>query len=237
MNSGWFGLLSKWLGILALLAALVVGDQIRINRPGHKYRLTVQVETPEGLRSASRVMVVVPDRGYSPGGHTRTRGDAVFVDLGGGKNLVALLMHRDKLLDPDGINYLALRAYNAALGKRVSFSEMSRLSGAVPVTGELIPLLLTFADPASPGSARAVSPDDAEAVLGKGFRLRGVTAEVVPNGIWPLDFGGALGEPVTRAIQAKLPWLGQAGAATTALRAAGLPGVETIDAREAFTRK
>ena len=45
-----------------------------------------------------------------------------------------------------------------------------------------------------------VSPDDAEAVLGKGYRLRGITAEVVPNGFWPLDFGGALGEPVTRGI-------------------------------------
>ncbi len=228
---------SKWLGLLSLLALIVIGDQIRINRPAHKYRLTVQVETPEGLRSASGVMAVVPDRGYSPGGHTRTRGDAVFVDLGGGKNLVALLMHRDKSLDPDGINYVALRAYNAAAGRRISFSEMSRQSGAVPVTGELVPVLLALADPASPASARAVSPDDAEAVLGRGFRLHGVTAEVVPNGFWPLDFGGALGEPVTRGIEAKLAWLGDAGAAATALRAAGLPGVGTIDAREAFTRK
>ncbi len=35
----------------------------------------------------------------------------MFVDLGGGKNLVALLAHRDKSLDLDGMNYLALRAY------------------------------------------------------------------------------------------------------------------------------
>jgi hypothetical protein len=43
---------------------------------------------------------------------------------------------------------------------------------------------------------------------------------------------------VTRAIQAKLPWLSGAGdSAAAALQAAGLPGVEAIDAREAFTRK
>ena len=35
----------KWVGPVVLLAALFVGDQIRINRPGHKYRLTVEVET------------------------------------------------------------------------------------------------------------------------------------------------------------------------------------------------
>jgi hypothetical protein len=35
-----------------------------------------------------------------------------------------------------------------------------------------------------------------------------------------------------------LPWLSGAGdSAATALRAAGLPGVEAVDAAEAFTRK
>jgi hypothetical protein len=64
-----------------------------------------------------------------------------------------------------------------------------------------------------------------------------VVAEVVPTGLWPLDFGGPLGEPVTRGIQTKLPWLKSADdLAGSALRAAGLPGVEAVDAREAFTR-
>ena len=118
-----------------------------------------------------------------------------------------------------------LRAYKAAGGKRVAFNAMNRLTGIVPVKGALIPVLVTFADPANPGTARVVAPDDAEAVLGKGYRLNGLTAEVVPNGYWPLDFGGALGEPVTRGIEAKLPWLdGADNPAATALRAAGLPG-------------
>jgi hypothetical protein len=229
----------KWVGPVVLLAALFIGDQIRINRPGHKYRLTIEVETPEGRKSASGVLAVHPDRGYSRGGHTRTVGDAVFVDLGGGKNMVALLAHLDDgKLDLDGINYLALRAYTAAGGKRVSFNEMNRLTGAVAVKAPLIPVLLSFADPANPGTARVVLPDNVQAVLSKGYRLGEITTEVVPNGLWPLDFGGALGEPVTRGIAAKLPWLnGPDNPAATALRAAGLPGVETIDAREAFTRK
>jgi len=227
----------KWIGPLALLAALVIGDQIRINRPGHKYRLTVEVETPEGIKSASGVLAVHPDRGYSRRGHTSTKGDAIFVDLGGGKNLVALLAHIDGTLDLDGINYVALRAYKAA-GRNVSFNDMNRMTGSVPVTGALIPVLVSFAVPGDPASARTVSPDDLAAALGKGFRLHGVSAEVVPNGMWPLDFGGALGEPVTRGVEAKLPWWnGSDTPAAVAIRAAGVPGGEAIDPKEVFTRK
>jgi len=227
----------RWLGPLAMLAALFIGDQIRINRPGHKYRLTVEVETPAGIKAASGVLSVHPDRGYSRAGHTTTHGDAVFVDLGGGKNLVALLAHPDKTLDLDGINYVALRAYKAA-GKNVSFNEMSGMTGVAPVAGALIPVLVTFTDASDPATAHAVPPDDLEAAFGKGFQLLGVSAEVVPNGLWPLDFGGPLGEPVTRGIETKLPWLkGADASAATALRAAGLPGGEAIDPKQAFTRK
>ncbi len=230
----------KWIGPLGLLAAIVIGDQIGINRPGHKYRMTVEVETSAGVKSASGVIAVTPDRGYTRGRNTRASGDAIYVDLGDGKNLVALLVHRDKALDLDAVNYVALRAYPAATGKRVNFNDMSKQTGIVPVKGALIPVLVAFADPANPGSAKAISPDDAEAVLGKGYRLRAMSAEAVPNGFWPIDFGGVLGEPVTRGIASKLQWLngdGASAAAATALKAAGLPDVEGVDAVEAFTRK
>jgi hypothetical protein len=228
----------KWLGPLALLAVLVIGDQIRINRPGHKYRLAVAVETPDGVKSAAGVLSVHPDRGYSRHGSTLTKGDAVFVDLGGGRNLVALLAHTDeKGLDLDGINYVALRAYNAA-GRNASFNNMSKMTGAVPVTGALIPVLATFADPADPATMRVVQPGDLETSFGKGFRLQAITAEAVPNGFWPLDVGGPLGEPATRGIEARLPWWGRAEhGAATALQAAGLPPTQPIDAKEVFTRK
>jgi hypothetical protein len=227
----------RWLGPLALLAALVIGDQIRINRPGHKYRLTVDMETPEGIKSASGIVSIHPDRSYSRGGHTSTKGDCLLVDFGGGKNLVALLAHMDKSIDLDATNYLALRAYKAA-GRNVSFNEMGRMTGAVPVTGALVPVLVTFADPNDPATARAVLPDEMAGALGNGFHLRGVSVEVVPNGLWPLDFGGLLGEPITRGIETKLPWWNRPdNPAAKALQAAGLPTGEGIDAKEVFTRK
>jgi len=108
----------------------------------------------------------------------------------------------------------------------------------VPVTGVLIPVLLTFGNPEDPLSAHAIAPDDPEKTLGKGFRLHGVSVEAVPNGFWPLDFGGSLGEPVTRGIEARLPWLNRADdPAAKALRAAELPGSGAIDASQAFKRK
>src|SRR3954466_9333066 len=149
----------KLLGPLALLAALVIGDQIRIHRPGHKYRLTLAVETPDGLKSGAGVLSVHPDRGYSRKGSTLTKGDAVFVDLGGGKNLFALLAHRDgDALDLDETNYTALRAYNAA-GRKTTCSAMSAMTGAVEVAGALLPVLATFADINDPASMRVINPD------------------------------------------------------------------------------
>ncbi len=232
---------SKWAGLLGLLAVLVIGDQIRINRPGHKFRLTVEVTTPDGIKTGSGILAVVPDRNYNRGGRTTTRGEAVFVDLGQygakGRNLVALLAHRQGAkLDFDDINYVALRAYGAARGSRVSFNDIQRQTGVVPLQGDLVPVLVSFGDPRDPGTARPVAGDNAAAVLGEGYAIRGLTVEVVPNGFWPIDFGGALGEPVTRGIDAKLPWLAAPGdPAATALRAAGLPAGG--EAREAFARK
>lgn len=179
--------ISKWAGLLGLLAVIVIGDQIRINRPGHKYRLTVEVTTPDGIKTGSGVLAVVPDRNYNRGGRTTMRGEAVFVDLGQdagkGKNLVALLAHQQGgKLDLDDINYVALRAYGAARGNRISFNDISRQAGMVPVQGELIPVLVSFGDPKDPKTARLVAGDHADTVLGDGYAVRGLTAEVVPNG-------------------------------------------------------
>jgi hypothetical protein len=228
----------KWVGPIGLLAALVIGDQIRINRPGHKYRLAVEVETPEGVKSAFGVFSVHPDRGYSRHGSTLTKGDALWVDLGGGKNLVALLAHiDDKGLELDGMNFVALRAFNAA-GRKTTFNAMNQMTGTAPVTGALIPVLAAFSDSNDPATMRVVKPDEFEAMYGKGFGLRGVSVEAVPNGIWPLDFGSVFGAPVTRGIEVKLPWWSGAGdPAAAAVQAAGLQSRDAIDAKEVFTRK
>ncbi len=182
-------------------------------------------------------MSVHPDRGYSRRGHTAARGDAVFVDLGGGKNLVALLAHLDKSIDLDEINYVALRAYKAA-GRNVSFNEMSRMTGVVPVTGAVMPILVTFADPSDPATARAVLPDDLEAAVRQGisspwhFRRSGAERLLAARFRRPAR---RTRDPRDRGEIAVVESGGQSRG--MALRAAGLPAGEGIDAKEVFTRK
>ena len=227
----------KFIGPVALLLALVIGDRIRINRPDHKYRLTIAIETADGLKTAAGVFSVHPDRGYSRGGKTRTKGDAIPLDLGGGKQLLVLLaVGDDGPLDLEEINFLAVRAY-AATGQRAVFKQMDRVTGVAAVPPEYMPVLATFSDPANPSTMRAVKAADLSSTFGSDVRLRRMTIEFVPNGLWPLDFGGAFGEPVTRGIRKTLPWLNQTGdPAASAIAAAGWTLKPDSEAIAVFTR-
>ncbi len=241
------GLKLSGIAILGLLATLVVGDQIRLHRPDHKFRLTLEVETPDGVKSASGVYSVTPNRGYggSNTGETagpKTKGEALFVDLGGGKNVVALLAVGTEPTDLDATNYIAMRAFNAA-GRKVQFRDMKKTAAmsAVPVPAANAPVLVTFKDLNDPASMRVLTSDNMQELLGHGVKLHGMMVSTVANGVWPLDVGGMLGEPVSRGIEQKLPWLkGEPEpanqAAMKALEAAGIKGFARADARLAFER-
>ena len=164
----------KWLGPLALLAALVIGDQIRINRPGPQI-------SPDGRgRDArGRQIGLRRDRGPSrPQLQPRRPDPQPTATPCSSISAAARTSSRcwrmsTTSLDLDDINYVALRAYSAGRRQARAFNEMSRLSRRRAGEGALIPVLVTFADPGqSRRRARLVSPDDAEAVLGKGYRLR-----------------------------------------------------------------
>ena len=198
---------------LALAVAVLLGwGWIYLARPEHKYRLTIEVQTPGGVRSASGVMAVHmgKDSGILPGagGGSNTKGDAIFVDLGDGRNLIATLTHGKNGLNFDGMNDLAMNAF-AAAGQKVPFKEVGQLTGKVQVYGSLIPTLVTFVNVADPNTVRVLDPANIEAVFGDGFHLNRVILEMVPVGFWPLDFGGLLGESVTRGIEKRLPWIAQ----------------------------
>jgi hypothetical protein len=232
----------KWIVPILLLAAIYLADQIRIGRPDHKYRLTVDVETPAGGRKASGILSVRPNRSYGGTGSgsslPQAKGDALLVDLGDGKNLVVLLAYGEDGSNFDDASFLPTRVLGAR-DRRIAFRDVKTLAGApaAVVPNEFRPVLVSFADLADPKSARRIDSNDLEASFGKGYRLRNFALDVVANGFWPLDVGGAFGEPVTRGIEAQLPWLKTPGAAAVALQAAGLKAGEGYEADAAFTRK
>ena len=232
----------KWVVPVLLLGAIYIADQIRINRPDHKYRLTVEVDTPDGVRSASGILSVRPNRNYGGSGTgssvPQAKGDALLLELGEGRNLVVLMAYGEDGANFEDASFLPTRVLGAT-DRRISFRDMKTLSGrpAVNVPDAQRPVLMSLPDLNDPKSARRVKASDLEAAFGKDYRLRRFMLEIVANGYWPIDFGGSLGEPVTRGVTTKLPWLNTSGGAATALQAAGLKTAEDFAPEAAFTRK
>ena len=173
----------------------------------YRMRLTLAVETPEGPRQASGVIEIAYSMvlNFNGGGQMSredVRGEAVFLDLGQGRNLVLLL-----LFDP----YLPTQALFGRAGFNAveTLLQGRKLEGSVELRPDLIPTLVTFTNLADPASARVVEPTDAgfASAFGPGFRLARVTLEMVPAGVWPFNLVGLSGTPVTRGIEGKVAFL------------------------------
>ena len=196
----------KWLGPLALLAALFIGDQIRINRPGHKYRLTVEVDTPEGIKIGLRRPVRASRPGLQPSRPNRYEG----------RCRLRRSRRRQEPGRPAGAYRQDGRSRRHQLcgiarlqGRRPqpSFNDMSRMTGVVPVTGALIPVLVTFADPGDPATARNVAAGRSGSGVRQGISPARHDRRGGAERLLAARFRRPLGEPVTRGIEAKLPWL------------------------------
>ena len=91
--------------ILFVIAAALLVARCSTEEARLRYRLTLTVRTPEGLRSGSSVLELalarknlIPLPGVSGadwGGGFRSRGEAPFVDLGGGRTLFATVRAPD----------------------------------------------------------------------------------------------------------------------------------------------
>ena len=187
--------------------------------PPFRYRLTVEVETADGLRSGSVVREVDYNASVdSPATcaicstHSAyTRGEAVAVDLPGGRTLYALM--------DSGVSNLPFALYSVlpprdrrARGwirpSTPAFNAMWRRMMAdrsVHVLPRSFgnwdgggvgdwPMMVTFANPADPVSVTKVDPDNLAASFGPGTRLHRITFQMTSD-------------PVTSGIDARLPWL------------------------------
>lgn len=163
----------------------------------YRFKMTVDVETPEGLRSGSSVYEVkgIGTRDLITGGkgtRTELRGEAVAVDLPGGKTLFALIKTVRKdlavmsmaTLDPAFRNNKVESAHRISSGDGIESPE--------DVTPLDYPLLVSFKNIADPKSAERVDPINLVASFGVGYALRKITVEVT-------------NERVTNRIEQRLP--------------------------------
>jgi hypothetical protein len=160
--------------VVALIGGLVVAYNLAYPTYSHRYRLTIEVDTPEGLKIGSGVIEpaaqmqppLLTDRSY----HTELRGDALFVDLGQGKNVVALLSRGRNALDVDAPVRLAIEAFGfgTCTAPMCGWRKMETLKGTRELRPELVPTLITFADPSNAKTARVIDPANSRPPLGTG---------------------------------------------------------------------
>ncbi len=201
---------------LLMIAAMLGGAAFYYSFPDHRYRLTIEIDTPEGVKSGSSVIAVyasdvtwgLPE---ATGFRSRITGEAVFVDLGSGRNVIALLAHGKGAERSERVNFLAHEAF-ARAGQKVKWFETRNLKGMARLTGGLVPTLVTLANLNDPATAKViyaadayemhfgyegrVAIDEIESTFGPGYRFKRAWVEVTRDG-------------VTTGIESRLPWLGK----------------------------
>ncbi|WP_428541761.1 hypothetical protein [Profundibacter sp.] len=168
----------KRLALVILLPILMLYGCFRLTFPTYSWhqKLTLVVETPDGVRSGASVTRHIvrkqPTFGLADVGSIShsLRGEATVVDLGDGRYLFALLNGRK------GLERAAF-ADRIPADQRLHFA-VKQLDGAAPVPLPDAPLLVTFGDLSDPASVKRVDPADLAATFGAGYALREITLEV-----------------------------------------------------------
>lgn len=178
--------------VLAPLALLVSGCG-----PAEKfrYKMTVEVETPEGLRTG----YAVREMHYRDGGgfmfgegrpQLQLTGEAVAVDLPNGQILFALLTGRDGNLDYAGNGVSAIfRVMDRDAGSKGGPYELWPKVPVVrePVTDPL-PMLVRFRDLNDPKSVERVDAESLDQIFGRGVRLKKITIQATDdNAVMSID--------------------------------------------------
>ena len=189
----------------ALLAALLLSacDLFApLTDESYRFRMTVEVDTPEGLRTGAAVYEVtagnrtalLPDMADR---HKSLRGEAVAVDLPGGRTLFALLK-TDNAFRTD-LGHISMAALDPAYNNDwvESADRISSGDGIVSpaeVEPEDYPILVTFGDMRNPSTVQRVDAADLAKAFGDGVNLTRVMVETTRD-------------PITTGIGRRLKWL------------------------------
>jgi hypothetical protein len=209
------------LGVLVLLAAAWPWFH---PASSWRYRLVLEIETPEGIKSGSSVrQVYVSEASKLLVGklvNTHVRGEAVAVDLGD-RGVLFALMNKGAQVDY-GI-YIVFEAFPWQHGIGNAFRPEARayysaLLGKADLSFGKLPTLVRFRDINDPKTVELVDPNDLAKSFGAGVRLKSASIEMVNKGYFPLSALGLTGEPVTTRIEELVPWIEDSQKETEAWR-------------------
>lgn len=184
------------IGLLAGGVAAVLGGCSLFGNRGYRFKMTVEVETPEGLRSGSSVYEVetVNTTDLVAGGKGSRfdySGEAVAVDLPDGRTLFALLK-TVAMSGHDNVVVSSMVAMDPAFDydwmastSRIAAREGIRSPAEVPA--EYYPMLVVFGDINDPTTVEQVAPTS--------IGVKRIIVQVAD-------------EPVTTGIEERLRWLG-----------------------------
>ena len=169
------------------------------------YRMTVEIETPQGVRAGSGVIEVRVRESafFEPGSsvHFYVTGEAIPIDLPNGQTIYAVLADRS---GPDYAHHLPHRVFSKRIpemlgpvGSRASPTEKfeflrSRKPSAVLELDEY-PLLVRFADAADPRSIETLWLGES-GELEPGIQIREIRIEITDD-------------EITEGLRRRLPWL------------------------------
>lgn len=194
-----------------VMAALVAGGTALLAGCGslspaarYRFRMTVEVDTPQGLRTGSSVMQVSSSKTPGPligEEHPLTTGlvgEAVAVDVQPEQTLFALIGNLPnggglegevtKLFEP---NTIGPDAFVESVGRLGRPSQVGR-TAVLP--REHYPTFVRFRDLADPKSVEAADPGNLAASFGPGVTLRRITVTITDD-------------DVTTGIETRLGWL------------------------------
>lgn len=194
--------LGKILGIAAaalIVTAAVAAEVVRQAVPcgTWRYKLTINVDTPEGLKSGSAVREVevclvdhlVPEVADAD---VTVKGEAVVVDLGQRGVLFGIM-------DIDGSRQLVFESFPGPIPyseeglKYYSELKDSKIISDPKKYPEYAQLV-TFSNLNDPLTVKGVHPEKPDVVFGEGVNIQNMTVEMTE-------------EPITWGIEEKLPWL------------------------------
>jgi hypothetical protein len=196
------------IGRRELLGGLAVASSILAlpgcsGSPRHTFRfkMTVEVETPEGLKTGSSVMEIsaamasikLPE---SQAVNLKFKGEAVAVDLPSGQTLFALvgMTPRGDTLSGDIIATLNpdIGPEEKLVAAVAKLEQPSSIGHTAVMNADGYPRLVRFRDIRDPKSVELVDPNDLGKSFGPGVTLKRIALTVVD-------------EPVTVGIEKRLP--------------------------------